>query len=133
MKLEILAQVLVDAGLGTIGTDIFVHRLGADCKQGIMLREPLAGIPVDQNLPDYYKHDIQMIVRASDQAAGDTLATNAMKALTFYNRIFNDINGALVMKVNHIYPKYLPVTYPRLDGQGIEWSVDINTAYVMPL
>jgi hypothetical protein len=133
MRLDLLAQVLADASLGAIGTSIFVYRMNADCKQGIMLREPLIGVPVDPNLPNYFKHNVQVIVRAPDQATGDALAKNAMKALTFYNRMFFDGDNNLQMQVNHLFPKILPVVYPRLDGQGIEWSVDMDANYVMPV
>lgn len=132
MRLDLLAQVLADANIGTIGTDIFVYRMDADCKQGIMLRAPLDGVPVDVNLPEYYKHSLQIVVRAADQLTGDDLMKRTIAALTMYKRIFNDTDGNLLMQVNHLVARTLPRVYPRLDGQGIEWSVDLNTNYVMP-
>jgi hypothetical protein len=132
MKLELLAQVLQDAGYGTVAQNIFVHSMDADCKQGILLRNPLDGVPVDVNLPGYYKHSVQIIVRSPDQATGDVLISNAAAALTMYGRVFNDNSGKLLMKINHLVPRTLPRRYPRLDGQGIEWTLDLNSNYVMP-
>ena len=133
MRLDLIIGLLQTANLGVIGTNIFVHRMGPDCKQGILIREPLTGATVDVDLPNYFKHDIQAIIRYGDQAAGDALAMSVMKTLTFYNMIFNDANGNLLMQVNHLIPRKLPVVYPRLDGQGIEWSIDFNANYVMPI
>jgi hypothetical protein len=133
MRLDLLAQLLQDAGVGTIGEDIFVHRMDADTVRGVLLREPLDGVPVDANIPDYFKHNIQVIVREVDQAAGDALATRTRKALTFYNREFLDNANVLQMKVNQLYPRTLPRPYPRLQGDGIEWSMDMFANYVMPV
>lgn len=133
MKLELLAQVLEDAGLGTIGTDIFVHRMDAECPRGIMLRDPLDGTPVDPNLPGYYRSKLQAIVRATAQADGDTLSKQVGRALKMFNRRFTDpVSGELLLKINHIYPSQLPITYPRMEGQGIEWSLNFVTSYVQP-
>lgn len=132
MRLDLLAKLLEDASLGVCGTSIFLHRLDADTAQGIMLRLPLDGAPIDTNLPGYYKHSIQVVVRARDQATGDTLSRNVQAALTIYKRSFFDVGGGLLMKINHLIPKTLPRVYPQLASQSIEWSMDFNANYVMP-
>jgi hypothetical protein len=132
MKLEILAKVLEDAGIGTIGETIFVHRMDAETNVGILLRNPLDGTPVDPNLPGYYRSKLQAIVRHTTQQAGDELTGRVGKALKMFNRRFTGPGGELVMKINHIFPSQLPITYPRLPGQGIEWSLNFTTSYVQP-
>jgi hypothetical protein len=132
MKLELLAQVLQDADCGVIGETIFVHRMDAETRIGILLRNPLDGTPVDPNLPGYYRSKLQAIVRHDSQAEGDLLADKVGKALKMFNRRFTGPGNQLVMKVNHIFPSQLPITYPRLPGQGIEWSLNFTTSYVQP-
>lgn len=132
MKLELLAKVLQDAGIGTIGTDIFVHAMPAEVKQGVMLRNPLAGTKVDANLPDYYRTTLQAIVRDTGHAAGDVKAKTVAAALKMFNRKFFDDGGGLVMKVNHIFPEQLPIVYPHTPSNSIEWSLNFVTSYVQP-
>jgi hypothetical protein len=132
VKLELLAQVLQTAGLGTIGTDIFVHHMEGDDVNAIMLRTPLDGIPIDPNLPDYYHHDIYLTVRAPDYVTGDAKVKAAVAALTISKRSFVNGSGVLLMHINEMIARTLPRNYPRLDSEGIEWAVDIYCNYVMP-
>jgi hypothetical protein len=133
MRLDILAQVLVDAGLGTIGTDIFMHRMDANAVRGILLRNPIDGVAVDPTLPKYYKSALQAIVREETQAAGDAKAAAIIAALTFYNREFRAPTApfALIMQVKQLYPTKLPIIYPRSVGRGIEWSCNFHADYVL--
>lgn len=132
MKLEFLAQVLQDGGCGTVGVDIFVHHMDGETPIGILLRNPLDGTPVDANLPDYYRHKLQVVVRHTSQAEGDALAARVGKLMKMFNRTFNNLDGSLGMRVNHIFPSFQPIVYPRTPGQGIEWSLNFTTSYVEP-
>jgi hypothetical protein len=132
MKLEILAQVLVDAGLGTIGTDIFAHFMPGEVAKGILLKDPLAGTKIDPGLPGYYRSRFQAIVRATSHADGDTLSKAVGKTLEMGKRIFNDTDGKLVMQVNYIYLEQLPIVYPWTPANALEWSLNFVTSYVQP-
>lgn len=125
MKLDILAALLQTAGLGTIGTDIFMHRMEATCARGILLRNPIDGILVDNNLPGYHKTAIQAIIREDTQAVGDTRAKLVMAVLTMGRR---DFDG---MQIKQMYPTKLPIVYPRSVGRGIEWSINLHADYVL--
>lgn len=131
MKIELLTKWLEDGGLGTRGVDIYAHRMDADCKKGIVLRLPLEGVKHDWNLPGYHKADIQAIVRAAKQTEGDALSEQVTARMTMYNKDFFDESDNLVMIVKQMLPRNLPIVYPRSDGQGIEWSIDFATAWVM--
>ncbi|MCK1543422.1 hypothetical protein IVB12_16010 [Bradyrhizobium sp. 179] len=132
MKLEILAQLLQDAGLGTIGTDIYVHSMPADVRKGILLRDPLAGTKVDPGLPGYYRSRLQAIVRAPAHAEGKTLSDAVAKKLEMGKRIFNNDDGSLSMQVNYIYLEQLPIVYPWTPANALEWSLNFVTSYVEP-
>jgi hypothetical protein len=132
MRLELLAQVLQDAGIGMIGTDIYVHSMPADVETGVMLRNPLAGTKVDPGLPGYYRSRLQAIVRAQAHADGDQLADRVAKALEMGKRLFNDTDGKLLMQVNYIYLDQLPIVYPWTPANVLEWSLNFVTSYVQP-
>ena len=74
MRYDLIAKAIQDAGFGTMGTDIFIHRMDAEAVSGILIRGPLDGIPVDKNLPDYYRGSLQIVIRNADQATGDGIA-----------------------------------------------------------
>lgn len=131
MRLDLLAKVLEDAGLGQRGTDIFVHRMPADVQKGILLRLPLDGVPRDAELPGYFKTEFQAIVRDIEQGAGDDKAARVKTALEMYRRRFEE-GGELLMQVNHIYLEQLPIVYMRSEAQGIEWSLNFWASYTMP-
>jgi hypothetical protein len=132
MKLELLAQVLQDAGLGTIGDDIYVHYMPGDVRQGILLRDPLAGTKIDPGLPGYFRTRFQTIVRAAAHQEGSQLAERVSNALEMGKRIFNDTDGKLVMQVNYIYLEQLPIVYPWTPANALEWSLNFATSYVQP-
>lgn len=132
MKLEILAKVLQDADLGTMGEDIFVHAMPADVAKGILLKNPLAGTPVDPGLPGYYRSRLQAIVRSRAHAEGETLAKAVGKALEMGKRIFTNDDGSFAMQVNHIYLAQLPIVYPWTPSNSLEWSLNFMTSYVEP-
>jgi hypothetical protein len=132
MKLEILAQILQDAGLGTIGQDIYVYAMPAEVKQGILLKDPLAGTKIDPGLPGYYRGRLQAIVRAEAHAEGKTKADAVAKALEMGKRLFNGTDGKLVMQVNYIYLDQLPIVYPWTPANVLEWSLNFVTSYVEP-
>ena len=131
MRLDLLAALIEQQGLGTRGVDIFIHRMDAEISKGILLKLPIAGIDTDYDLPGYYKTDFQVIIRAQRQEDGDDLAKQLNKLLTMYGRDFTNTDASFAMQVKQMYPAKLPIVYPRSDGHGIEWSLNIHAAYVM--
>jgi hypothetical protein len=133
MKLELLAQVIQDAGIGTIGEDIYVHNMPADVTRGIMLRNPLAGTNIDNGLPGYFRDRLQAIVRATSHADGDVLAKQVTKALKMERkRLFLDTDGKLLLQINYLLPAQLPIVYPWTPANVLEWSINFITSYVEP-
>jgi hypothetical protein len=131
MRLDIIAKILEDAGLGVQGQSIFIHRMGEEVAQGILIRVPIVGTPVNPELPDYYKGEVQVIVRASTQAVGDGLAKQVMDLLTIYNRDFYDAQGVFQFQIKQMYPMKLPIVYPRSTGYATEWSMNMHLDCVM--
>lgn len=131
MRIDLLADLLAAAKIGTPGKDLFEDEMPADARAGVLLRLPLLGVPINWELPGYYKGQVQAIVRAQKVATGDAMAAKVGAALTLFERSFTDDQGAEVMFVNYLRPRTLPIIYPRSDGNGKEWSINLDACYVL--
>lgn len=134
MRLDILARLLESKNVGIEGTSIFVFQMPADCPQGVLLKLPLSGIPVDHYLPGFYDSRMQMIVRAQSQSAGDTLVRQAVAALVhdITTDYYDQPGSVFAMRINHLLQDNLPIRFPRSDGNGIEWSINFKTCFTLP-
>jgi hypothetical protein len=131
MRIDLLADLLAAAKVGTPGKDIFEEEMPADVKAGVLLKLPLQGVPIDHELPGYYRGAVQAIVRAQKVDTGDRLAKRVMEALTLSEHSFTNEAGEEVMHVNFLRPRTLPIVYPRSDGNGKEWSINLDASYVL--
>ncbi|MCP1540060.1 minor capsid protein [Methylorubrum extorquens] len=131
MRLDLLADFLELRGIGTPGIDIFEDQMPADCRTGVLLKLPLQGIDIDHELPGYFRGKVQAIVRAQKAEDGDRLAKRVMDALTLYRHGLVDKEGREVLFINHMRPKTLPIIYPRSEGNGKEWSINMDASYVL--
>jgi len=132
VKPQLIAQRLHDLGIAQIGTNLFLFDMPADCIAGILVKMPLTGVAIDHELPGYYHDDIQVIVRAAKFATGQAMADQVMAALTLYEHEFRDGGGVLLMKVNHMLPRTLPIVYRRSEGNQREWSMNFMCSCVIP-
>jgi len=133
MNLDCIAEVLIEANLATaLGTDIFEHHIPETCSQGILLKMPMDGIPVNHYIPGFFKGRFQAILRSKDHAYGDANSLLINKALTFYQRVFTDsTSGATLMRVLQCFPSTLPIVYPRSAGNEYEWACNFVIHYIM--
>lgn len=130
MIYDILEQKLVNAGLGVIGVSLFRGDMPATVTRGMMFRMPLSGVRIDPYLPGYHKPVLQLIVRHVDPVIGDLLAANCEKALTIKGaESFGATaeHGAGELKI--FYARELPIRFPRLPGNILEWSINFVTAF----
>lgn len=134
MRVDILAKVLESADAGIRGITIFAHHMPAECTQGLLIKLPLTGINNDHNLPNYFTGRVQVIVRAETQLPGDVLCQKVIDALhssvvrKFYDPVLPNMP---VMQINQMLSEHLPIQFPRLEGGGIEWSLNFLVSYVM--
>lgn len=132
---DILEKKITDAGLGIAGQTLFRHSMPAEVSRGIMFKNPLVGIVVDPHIPGFHKPDLQCIIRHPDVYEGDTLAEQVQALLTIAGPESYPATaerGAVTLKI--FEPKTLPIQYPRLKGNGIEWSLNFITAFnILPL
>lgn len=123
MNLFPLAQKMEIDGLGILGTDIFINMIPAECKQGILLRNPLRGTAIDYELPGYYKAKFQLIVRAQGYPEGEELINAAFASLTLSNVALG------VMQVQFMRPITKPVVFPLSKGNLLEFAADFETVF----
>lgn len=134
MNLDCIAGILIEAGLATaLGVDIFEHHMPESCINGILLKLPAQGIPVNHYVPDFYRARFQAIYRNKDHATGDAMAINIANALTMTNQTFYDADGVTVLlRIMQCYPVNLPIVYPRSAGNVYEWAINLSSQYIMP-
>lgn len=130
MIFDVLTNKLVAAGLGVPGRSIFHNAMGAEVNVGVMLRTPLQGVPVDENIEGRHKADIQVIVRHTDPVEGNALANQVTRALLIEASEVHVIDGKRI-QISLFYPKTLPIQFPRLDGNGLEFSINFKAVFVM--
>jgi hypothetical protein len=120
---DILEKKLTTIGL-TAGQSLFRHYMPADASIGAMTRVPLQGLPIDPHIPGRYKGRIQVIVRHKEPDLGNTLATRVQRALEMRGarEIYEATKERGAVHLDMFQPETLPIFFPRLDGNGYEWS-----------
>ncbi|PZR92252.1 MAG: hypothetical protein DI537_13780 [Stutzerimonas stutzeri] len=130
MIFDVLTQRLVDKGLGVPGESIFHNFMGAEVMRGVMFRTPLTGIPVDPYIEGRHSADIQVITRHTDPVEGMNLANAVSRALVLESPRVFEIAGNRI-QVSIIYPKTMPIQFPRLEGNNLEFSQHFFTVFAM--
>lgn len=133
MNLDVITTILINAGMATTpGVDIFQHHMPESCTQGILLKLPISGIPINHYIPGFYKGRFQAILRSKDHSFGDAQSLLISKALTIAQQSFTDpVTGLVLMRVLQMYPSVLPVVYPRSTGNVFEWACNIVAQYII--
>ncbi|MFA9261788.1 MAG: minor capsid protein [Undibacterium sp.] len=126
---DILVKKIEDAGLGIAGESIFVGNMPAGLKSGVMIKFPLSGIDIDYYIPGYFIPDIQIIVRNSDPYLGEKIANDVMKAVSMQNQSFPATFDRRAVHVNMLIPSKLPIRFPALEGNSIEFSLNFISSF----
>ena len=125
MFIERLAEYLEGQDAGTIGLDLFVHKLPADVKIGVLLKEPIGGTPYDPEMPGYYKIRFEVIVRHFEHEAGIAMANSVWDALFVRRAVtWEDV------KVNYVRPLIRPVVFPLSEADQIEYAILVEACFI---
>lgn len=127
MNPKAIAKRIVDLGIAPTNI-IFADEMQAQVTTGILIRSPLTGIPIDPELPNYFRGSIQVIVRSPKHELGETMSKALLDGLTIYNAPLLDENFK-GMRIKRMVPKTLPIVYRRSDGNGKEWSINFDVVY----
>lgn len=129
---DIIAKKIEDAGIAYEGESLFEATMPADERFSIGLFQPIDGIHVDANLPDFYKPVLKVIVRHEKASEGRKIANRVMNLLTITHEEeyeANEERGRVILKVFH--PRSLPVQYPNADNGLIEFAISFVTAFTL--
>lgn len=130
---EHIAPILQAAGVGTLGKDLFCHRLPASIARGVMVTGDLAGTDIDHELPGWRQGRLQVIVRDPNHLQGLTKTRQVMAALSLGQRLLPAAGGAPAVQLRRLRPMHDPIVYPRSEGDEIEFSVNFEGVWVAPL
>jgi hypothetical protein len=130
MIYDILEKKLTDSGLVVAGESLFRNLMPAECKVGVMIRTPLSGIAIDPFIEGWHKTQMQVIVRHTDPVEGAAMAAGVIKTLLVETPEFYEASEERgPAHINVFYPGTLPIQYPRLEGNGLEFSMHFNAAF----
>lgn len=129
MIYDILSQKLQSAGYQP-GRTLFIGTVPGTATRAVMLRTPLSGTPIDPSIPGRYRGQVQVVVRHADAAAGNLEAAQVQRLLTVQSREHYPATSERgIVHLDLCFPRTLPVQYPRLDGNLIEWSQSFDIVW----
>lgn len=120
-----VSDLIQAAGLGALGSDVFIGTIPAEVKGGVMLREPLNGAIIDDGLQGFFNTEFQVIVRDPDPLVGYNRCLAIQQALRVYRMTSAD-HG---VEISWMRPLTLPISYPRGAADDIEVSCRIAVGY----
>ena len=132
MWLEDIGNYIRDASLDGIGQNVFLYTLKAN-ESGAMLTMHSQGITAVKEFPNYYKGQMQLIVRNSDLKQSLTQALAIMQLIDSRNSAYSGQGGMLRLDsciMNYVIPRHYPVSYSRSDGDFYETSVNFDVCFV---
>lgn len=130
MIFDILGKKLVTAGLVIAGESLFYNDMPGECARGVMLRSPLQGIAVDPFIEGWHKAELQIITRHTDPVEGEALANEVCKALIVEGPEYYEATAERgPVHINVFYPQTYPIRFPRLEGNGLEFSQHFKAAF----
>jgi hypothetical protein len=115
-----------------VGKDLFRDHMPADCSIGVMTKVPLQGIPIDPNMRGIYKGRMQVVVRHKEPDLGAKMAALVQQILQVEGRELHEAvpeRGAVHLDI--FFPETTPIRFPRLDGNGYEWSQHFKCVFGM--
>lgn len=132
MWIEELANYIRAQNIEGIGESVYCYTLKQN-NMGAMLTSHNTGINTINDLPDYYKGVLQIIVRSNNPKDSQTQINAIVSLLNSNERRKTGMGMTLDLtetKFNFILPKHIPVIYPRSDGDFYEASVNFDVCFV---
>lgn len=125
-----LAKHIEYLGFGsTVGArnkrPIYVYNQPMDLSDAILIITGTEGEGnFDEELPGYYKAEIQVIVSASKILEAKALGNDLASALKLHNVNLGD--GVVIKRC---FPRHRPLVYTKNEGQVVEASVNYDIIY----
>lgn len=123
-QLQAISDMIVDAGLGVVGVNLFLYHSPAKVQECIILYPSNDPPMIDPELPKYFKAKFQTIVRSNEHDTGFALCKNLEETLTQFNVELP------TMSIRFIRPLYQPRVYRRSDSGALEFSITYEVRFV---
>lgn len=130
MIFDIVEKKLSDSGLVVPGQSFFRDSMAGETLIGVMTRVPLIGIAIDPYIEGRFRSNLQIITRHVDPVLGEKLANDVSKVL-FVEGLERHETENGKCSIHLFYPKTLPVQFPRLEGNGLEFSQHFEAVWVV--
>lgn len=124
MWLDEIAIYLRSLHISGIDQAVFVHAMPAEVKPAVMVAVGYQGMPVDPEIPGFFKGRIQAVSRGLKSINAEEYAQAVSNALT----INETTVGSIFVK--YIRPVHLPVPFPRSGGDYYEASVNFDICFL---
>lgn len=132
MHLNAIKDLIVELGIGRNPTDagdlppVFIHQ--SPPLEGsiptILIMDQFGGVPVNSELPDYYRTSPQIAITSNRLQTGQALADRIFKEL----KAFGLKKGDLMIK--ELRPKHMPMSYRKNEGKAYEFSINYFFVFV---
>ena len=126
--IDAMANHLQAAGQGVIGTTLFVHRMPAELKQGLVIINNFGGARVDPYIPNYRRCRFRLIARG-------TSPSDAINRLNAVLPTIDAIRGQVVdnaIEVKLLTRENDPVAFPASLGSNVlESTIALNAVYAL--
>lgn len=130
MIFDALEHRLEQSGLLVPGETLFRHFMPGEISVGAFMRAPLDGIKINPSMPNWYTGEIQVITRHTDPVVGEDLASRIGDVLTIRALTqFPMLTGYQDAHVTKAQPLTLPIRFPRLQGNGLEFLQTFFVAF----
>jgi hypothetical protein len=124
--IEAFRDVIEAFALGKSGEGLFIMYMPAQCRNGILIRPPIAGVKIDQGLPGFRRSEYKVIVRGDSYTAVGELAELLIQSLSVKQVYFDRFY------VRYVHPATEPIFYPRGDSGLFEASMSFEVCYSDP-
>lgn len=130
MIYDILEEKIQRSLLLVPGESLFRNYMPPEVTIGAMTKVPLQGIETDDCMDNYYRGDMQIITRHVNPVDGEILANQIAKLLRVKTPEFHDPSAERGRaEIKFFHPMTLPIRFPRLEGNGFEWSQTFKTIF----
>jgi hypothetical protein len=125
---DAIANHLQTNNQGTLGTNLFVHRMPAEVKQGLVIINNFGGARVDPYIPNYRRCRFRLIARGtspSDALGRINAVLPTLDAITGQT-VDNAIEVKLLTREND------PAVFPSSLGSNVlEATIALNAVYAL--
>lgn len=124
LEINDIVALIENAGLGTLGTDLFKYSAPAEVAECIILYPSNDPPIIDPERPFFLKGRFQTIIRCKTHDYGIEKSKELLTGLTKFN-----VEGAL-SKIKEVRPLHQPRVYRRADSGSLEFSITYQVTYV---